>query len=451
MVCDKAFVYQCFCAISASVAVLVTGTAIGWTSPTLKKLVYENPVFTQDQGSWIGAMHEPGHILAAVPAGILVSKWGPLNCLRLVGVFAVIGWILILTKISFWVICTARIFFGLSMGVAFTVVPLYVGEIASPEVRGVLGVAFQSMLHLGHLIEFVLGPWLSYFELATVSLCIPLAFLIATYFMVESPYFLLKEGKYDNAGKAYSKLSGETNLQEIELQLHRMQDMLDQLTHSRGTIKDIFLSGQHRDALLVVLVLAVAQRFSGMSAVVAYASSTFPSTTGGLNSSQYTILFGVTVLIFTIISGIFIDSRGRRPLTLISCAGCCIAEAVVSFYYYYYENKTNALSLLPVVVISCYACFYSIGLGPVINVLQSELFAPSVKGVSSSIVTVIHGISSFIVTKLYPFIKKSAGVYVDFSIFSIACLVAFIFSYFYLPETKRKSLQEVQEDCNRNR
>ncbi|XP_054278691.1 facilitated trehalose transporter Tret1-like isoform X2 [Macrosteles quadrilineatus] len=359
-------------------------------------------------------------------------------------IIVTIGWILIITTRSVPVLYLVRFLFGISMGTVFTVVPLYIAEISNPEVRGALSTGFETMLYLGHVIEFAIGPYVSYNTLALTSITIPVGFLILSFWMVDSPYFLLKEGRYLEARQTYSKLSGINDDQEIINHLAGMEEHFE--NGKKSSLKDLFGSRVYFRSLLIVLVLAVVQRFSGMSAVVAYASFIFPTTIGGLSSSEYTILFGVITLLFTFVSAALMDRAGRRILTITSCFGSFIVEFLTALYFFLDQQSlvdTSHVTWLPFLTISMYAGFYSVGMGPVVTTIQGELFPPNVKGLASSIVAIVHGASSSLVTKSYQIVTDSFGVYVSFWLFSINCLLGSIFAYFIMPETKGKTLLEL--------
>lgn len=372
-----------------------------------------------------------------------MNKVGPKLCLIAASAIICVGWTLIYSTRSVLMLYFIRFLFGVSMGITFTVAPVYVAEISSPDVRGALSTGFETMLYLGHVFEFCVGPLVSYEVLALASVTIPIVFLLGSYWMKESPYYLLKIDRYDKAGETLSSLAGIDSLTEVELQLERIRENI--ATNARGSVKDLLESSVNRRCLFIVVVLAVVQRLSGMSAVVAYAAFIFPSTLGGLSSAQYTIAFGVVTLLFTLISAYLMDRTGRRVLTIASCFGSFIVDFLTGLYFFLTVNSPNAnFSWIPFFTISAYASFYSIGMGPIVTTAQGELFPQNVKGLSSSIVTIIHAATGSLVTKLFQIVSDTFGVYVSFWIFSINCFLGTIFVYFMLPETKNKTLLEVQ-------
>ncbi|KAL1123224.1 hypothetical protein AAG570_002311 [Ranatra chinensis] len=196
--------------------------------------------------------------------------------------------------------------------------------------------------------------------------------------------------------------------------------------------------------LSFAVTVAVAQRFTGMSAVVAYAATTFASTKGGLSSDQYTIVFGAIGFFFTFVSTVLLDRLGRRPLMLASCSGCAIFHIITGVYFSLSFESRESLTWLPFLTISIFSVLYSLGIGPLLNTLQGELFPPDLKGPASSLTTIAHGVASFIVTKLFQVIREAWGIKWNFYVFAVFCLVSLVFAYFAVPETKRKPLSELQ-------
>lgn len=442
----KDYIGQYISALAAGLTVLGVGCTSGWTTVTLKRLHGPNselPI-SSSQGSWIASCHELGHILSPIPSGYIVNKIGPKRCLISANFLLALGWIIIYFTRSVIILYFNRFLFGLAMGITFTITPLYLAEISSPDVRGCLSTGFETMLYLGHVIEFSIGPYVSYGNLALISLSIPVLFFLLIIWMTESPYFLLKIGKYDEARKILLHLWGITNHEDTEIYLNKMQEDIN--LKKVGSIKDLFLSKHNRKSLLIDSVLAITQRLSGMSAVVAYAAFIFSSTPGGLSSNTYTIAFGIISFLFTLVSAVLMDRSGRRTLTIVSYFGSFILQLITAVYFYYAINyNITSYTWLSFTTISLYAGFYSVGMGPIVTTIQGELFPPNIKGLAGSVISIIHAATSSVVTKLFQIIRDQFGVYVCFFIFSVNCLFGSVFCYFLLPETKGKPLYEIHQ------
>ncbi|KAF6213263.1 hypothetical protein GE061_010981 [Apolygus lucorum] len=407
----------------------------------MKRLKAEK-LITESQVGWVASAHEIGHFLSPFPAGYLVGRIGRLWCLLGAGLLCGLGWILVmLYEINFdhiLLLYASRVTFGLAMGIVFTVVPLYIGEVAAPKNRGALSTLFQAMLYLGHLIEYSLGPYVSFTALTTVNLIITCAWLVSTICMKESPVYLVQAGKNDKALDNLAWLYGTSDRNILNAEFESTKEMLD--SRQQRNFMDLFKQG-YRAKLAIVCFAAASQRFTGMSSVVAYAASTFPSTKGFLNANEYTILFGFLVFAFTFVSASLIDSVGRRPLMILSAFGCGIAHATTAIYF---GLNTSSATWLPFITITSFSILYSLGIGPIVNTLQGELFPPELKGYASSTVTVVHAATSFIVTKSFQTISNDVGLYVNFIIYAVLCFLSAGIAYMFVPETKQRPLMETQ-------
>lgn len=413
----------------------------------LKKLEDKNsPIpITEGESSWLAAAHEVGHFLSPLPAGLLLSRLGRKQCLLGSALILVIGWIIVIFSNAVEILYVARFFFGISMGIVFTTVPLYIAEIASPRIRGALSTCFQAMLYLGHLIEFSIGPFVSIYLLNAISLAISVVSLFMLFFIVESPLHLIYLGKRERAVSIVKWLI-QGDDEDAESRVIDLGNIAETDNSFKSTLSELF-SKHYACQLLIVVFAAVAQRFTGMSAVVAYAAKTFPSTDGGLTSEEYTILFGALVFLFTFVSAALIDNLGRRPLMLFSCLGCAVAHFITATYFY---ERVTSYNFIPFVMISLFSIIYSLGLGPLVNTLQGELFPANMKGVASAIVTLAHAASSFTVTKLFQLIRDKEGIYLNFYIFGASCTVSFIISFLVVPETKREELETLQRPASQH-
>lgn len=432
---------MCYLCVTACLTVFGVGCSVGWTTPSLPKLKAgtHGLKLTSDEASWVASSHEIGHFLAPLPAAYLASHTGRRPSLVLASCFLTIGWILVTATESLWLLYTARFLFGFAMGIVFTIVPLYVAEVSSARYRGAFTTSFQAMLYLGHLVEFSIGPYVTYTVLSAISLGLSLLYFIFVVFMVESPHHLINTNKKEKAKYVISWLHKTTKIETIRKEMDHLESLMrDRASGLKHLL--ILFKKEYRLSILTVVLAAVANRFTGMSAIVAYAASTFPSSTGGLNSNQYTILFGLIVFIFTFVSAALLDTVGRRPIMLLSCGGCALSHLLTAYYYFHPSTAT----WIPFVSISLFACLYSLGIGPLLNTLQGELFPPEVKELASSITAIAHAASSFAVTKLFQVIRDDVNMYTNFLIFAASCFASFAFMYFLVPETKRKTLKEVQ-------
>lgn len=186
---------------------------------------------------------------------------------------------------------------------------------------------------------------------------------------------------------------------------------------------------------------------SGSQAMLQYAEIIFDQMNTNLEGKYLTMILGVVQLIFAIICMFITDHSGRKPLLIISCIGTACSTAMVATYFnlQYNHMNTNDLIWLPATGVIMYTIMYSLGLASLPFTLLSELFPTNVKALGSTIVLIIIFLTAFIVTTSYLIIADIAGKHVPFWIFTASSFAGALFTFFYVPETKGKTLQQIQE------
>ncbi|XP_022201482.2 facilitated trehalose transporter Tret1 [Nilaparvata lugens] len=442
-------------AVCSSISVLMAGSTIGWITPILVGLLgpdSEVPM-TADESSWVASVIEVGNFVTPLPFGLLVDRWGRKPCLLSIAPMYIVSWLLVLATRSVLVLYFVRFVQGLAMGVVFTVLPMYLAEIAGADIRGALSAFFQGMWYMGILTEYCVGPYVSYQTLAYVSLAFPLIFLLTFVWIPESPYYLLMKGEEEKAGVALAWLRGESSPARVSEELQSMKMSVEKEMLRKGSWNDLVSTAANRKALLIVLIAALAEIMSGITAILTYASQTFGAADAkeGLTPDECTILMGLLVLMATVFAGGVVDVMGRKPLMLASALGCAVCELIAGVYYFLQEKTSIDVTSYRWVAFSSitgYCVILSAGLGPVVATFQGELFPSNTRGLASAVVAISVTISSFFWMKLYQVIADHIGIYLNYFLFSLCCLVSSVFILFLVPETKGKTLAEIQSDLN---
>ncbi|KAL1458380.1 hypothetical protein WDU94_008537 [Cyamophila willieti] len=425
---DKYQFRQVLAAFSAGLSILTVGCFIGWTSPTLEKLD-----LTKEQKSLLASIHEVGHLISPIPAGLSIDRHGRLPCLILSGVLTVIGWVIIILTRNLYHLYFSRFLFGITMGITFTVVPTYVGEILDTNIRGVCFTLLPLFLNSGHLVEFVLGPLVSYDTFAYFNLTVPIVFLISCVFLFESPYYYMYVNNDRKANNIFKRIKPSYNYDEIKQSIKIVK------YNNFENVKILVSKCMNRNFLCVVL-LNVVQRFSGMSAMVAFSHHI-------LQNNMYSVVFSVIVLLFSLVSTIVVSRISRRKLLLLSCLGCCLSHLfsciITWLHYNHILHFTYDYNFMLFTSICVYASIYSIGLGPMPNILQGELLPLDLRGIGSCLCSIVFTVSSFTVTNLF---LKVNSLFINFLMYALNCLIGFIVFYIYLINTDNKELYEIHNN-----
>uniref|UniRef100_A0A1B6ECS3 Major facilitator superfamily (MFS) profile domain-containing protein n=1 Tax=Clastoptera arizonana TaxID=38151 RepID=A0A1B6ECS3_9HEMI len=449
---DKGVIRQYIAGFTACCSVLVAGTCFGWVAPILKNLIEEGSEIpmTASQSSWMISIIEAGNLLSPIPAGMLSDRWGRKPLILATGPLYFISWIIILYYHNFSALCLSRVLQGIALGISITVVPIYISEISSPRIRGSISSLFHNSWYLGHLIEYCMGPFMSYRTFTYATATIPVIFMIMFFWQPESPYYLLMKKKNCKAAQALLVLRGKTSTEYISEELEVMRANVDKVMKYKPMWKDLVATPADRKAILIIVVLGGVRVMSGALAIMTYMSQTFSKmTTTDFTPHHITIIIGAFMFVTSFFSTVIVDISGRRPLIFISSLGAGITLFLAGGYFYLDKNThidVSKYNLFPAVIIIIYSLFVTSGLGPVSLMYQSELFLSNTRGLASSISALNLTVWSFLVLKFYQVIDDSIGVFLIYLIFSTSCFFGCVFIYFIAPETKGKTFAEIREE-----
>lgn len=434
---------------------MMAGTSFGWPSPVLAKLASGQLTMaaTNEQQSWMIALLEMGNLLSPIPFGLLVDVVGRKPCLLLTGPLYIVSWLMVLCSNKVDVLYWVRLLQGACIGIITTVAPIYIGEISGDGIRGALSTFFNGMLNAGILYVYCVGPLVTYDVLAYFSLLVPCVFVIACLWIPESPYYYVLKNNDKRAHESLAWLQGDADADAVARELTRIKAEVKSELQNKGSMSDLFGSRCGRKAFLIVQIVAAADVLSGMTTVLAYASSTFAyaDTENTLSPDQFTMLLGALIFCTTFVTGYLVDKLGRRPLLLFSCFGCGAFELATGAYYYKRWAAVDALGAwIPFTAIGSFAVVYSVGLGPLLPTLQGEMFPSNVRGVASAITSVTLTIISFVGLKMYQVITDKWGIHVNYFIYGSGCLASSLLIYRFLPETKGKTFAQIQNDIMRS-
>ncbi|KYN12998.1 Facilitated trehalose transporter Tret1 [Trachymyrmex cornetzi] len=421
----------------------------GWASPTLPLLLHggdaEYPIrLNLEEASWVTALLSIGAAAGSVISALIVNIIGRKNTMLLTVVPSIIAWLLIVFATSSWELYISRFISGLATGITSMSTPMYVSEISPADIRGNLGSVLAVAGKLGILIEFTIGPFLSVRNLALVSLAGPCLFLVTFIWLPESPYHLMRCNTKQKAINSLVQLRGKEDIYKEADSIE--QFVKDDLANKAG-IRELLSIPGNRRALITLLCLALVQQLSGSQAVMQYAQLIFDEMNGNLEGKYLTMILGVMQLICAIVSMFITDCSGRKSWLMISTIGSACSTAMVAIYFHlqYHHIDTSNIIWLPAIGVILYRVMFSLGLGVLPFTMGGELFPMNVKalGVMIGIMT-IHT-TAFVVESLYLVVSESAGMHTPFWIFTSCSLVGTLFTIFYVPETKGRTLEQIQK------
>ena len=337
----------------------------------------------------------------------------------------------------------ARVLGGLAVGVASILSPMYIAELSPAKHRGTLVSLNQLAIVIGILVAFFTNYLLvdtgeDNWRWMLLVMTVPSVLLFFSLFFVpESPRWLVARKQNDTALKVLLKTSGQefayTELKEIEQTLKIQQE---------STYRDL-LAPKIKPLLFIGIILAIFQQITGINTIMYYAPKIFANV-GQSNDSALlqTIAIGGTNLFFTLVAMVLIDRYGRKFLILIGSAGMSLTLAGLSILYFL--NQTSSAMVL--ILILGYIAFFAASLGPAVWVLATELFPNRLRSKGMSIAVVALWIACTIVTIVFPIMLEKLSGGITFLIFAVICVASLLYVWKYVPETKGKSLEELEKE-----
>ncbi|TYG95912.1 hypothetical protein ES288_A11G306300v1 [Gossypium darwinii] len=328
---------------------------------------------------------------------------------------------------------------GCGMGLLSYVVPVYIAEVTPKDIRGGFTSVHQLMICCGVSITYLIGAFATWRTLALIGTIPCLMQLLGLFFIPESPRWQAKIGKWKECEASLQCLRG--NNADISNEASEIKDYTEQLQRlSESSVFDLFQK-EYAWSLIVGVGLMVLQQFGGVNGIAFYASSIFIS--AGFSGSVGMIAMVVVQVPMTTLGVLLLDKSGRRPLLLVSAAGTCLGCFLVGLSFLLQE-VTPILSLVGVLV---YTGSFSLGMGGIPWVIMSEIFPINMKGSAGSLVTLVSWLGSWIISFAFNFLMKwsSTGT---FFIFATICGLTVLFVAKLVPETKGRTLEEIQASMN---
>jgi SP family xylose:H+ symportor-like MFS transporter len=345
-----------------------------------------------------------------------------------------------------------RIIGGLGVGAASMSSPMYIAEISPARIRGRMVSVNQFAIVSGFLVVYFVNYFIALqgdtmwnqetgWRWMFGSESIPAVLLLVLLFFVpESPRWLTKQNRSDEALDILSRVDGseyaKTELLEIK----------DAIAHESGSIKQLFQPGM-KIVLVIGIVLAVLQQVTGINVFLYFGTEIFKKLGSETNAALLqTIVVGAVNMSFTIIAIWTVDKLGRKPLMMIGSAGMGLSLFGMGLMAYFQKTDLSVLLF----ILGYIACF-ALSVGPVTWVILSEIFPTRIRGRAMAIATVCLWIANYIVSQTFPMMDENSWLLDKFHhafpfwVYGVFCVVLITFVWRYVPETKAKTLEEIEK------
>lgn len=371
------------------------------------------------------------------------------------GIFPISSWAIILLATCPLHLHVARIIAGLWLGIIMTIAPMYTGEVAEPEIRGILANLYTVMLYAGELYMYSVGPYVSYFTEAVTAVLVPINFLIILLFIPESPYYFLLRKDKDAARTSLRWLRGNVSSQQLEHEINQIEKTVEHQLANKGSIMKILKSVPNQKAFFVVQLYAMFVKLSGRNLLSPFSSITMPEMIfNSLSVREYPIILSATWIFSALLSLFFIDRIGRKFLLAGTSFMCSIMLFLIGLWFYL-DTRTSVdvgkMTWLLFVFFITLSFFHSLGLGPVGAVMKGELLSVEIRASASAVSTIVSALYSVLLSYTYLPIANQFGIFTNFWIYSTSCFLCFLFTIFVFVETKGRTLQEIQDDLTKTK
>ncbi len=333
----------------------------------------------------------------------------------------------------------ARFVVGVAVGVASMLTPLYIAELAPPKIRGALVTLNQLAIVTGIVVAYYVdylfsgsSDWRAMFISAVIPSVI---LLVALVFLPESPRWLVIRERVEEAFRILDRVESTDDARR------HLEELKAVAETEKLRFRDLF-GGRFRKPLMIGVGLAIFQQITGVNAIIYYTPTILQM--AGFKSAKSAILATVLVggvnLLITIVALLLLDRVGRRPLLLFGIGGMMVSLIFLG-HLFGAQHVSRAAILSD--VLAYLACF-AIGLGPVFWLLISEIYPTTIRGQAMSVASVTIWIFDLVVSITFLSLIGAVGAKYSFWIYAAACAAAFVFAFRLVPETKGRTLEEIE-------
>src|SRR3990167_271897 len=389
-----------------------------------------------------------GAMAGSLLSGRLTDLYGRRLVILIISGLFIIGTLIASLATSVQFILIGRLCIGFAIGIGSYTAPLYIAEVAQLELRGGLVSLNQLAITIGIMCSYFInyaftntqGSWRLMFAIGLI----PAVFLaIGMIFLPESPRWLIKQKRHEEARKILRRLRGKHNV------AHELNAIENGLSVREAGLKEVF-SATIRPVLFLGMMLGFLQQVTGINTIIYYAPTIFQL--AGFQDSRSAILatagIGVVNVIATIFAVLYLDKLGRRTLLLVGLVGMCLSLLSLSLAFQA-DSHTSYLRGIAVVSTFTYVISFAFSLGAMLWLLISEIFPLSVRGTAMSIAVFSCWFWNFIVSSTFLTLLNALEPTNTFLVYAVMCVIAFIFCYFKIPETKGVSLETIEDNIRR--
>lgn len=430
-----------------------SGALFVWSSPSIVKIVNDNENYniSEDEAAYFTFIPAIGMILFSFAFFNLNDFIGRKKTILCIAIPHITAWLLIAFAKSVYVFYLSRLISGIADAAAFASIPMYLGEVATPSVRGSWGNTFTTSIYIGQLCINIVGSYCSIQTTAFVFVLFPIAFAILMFFMPETPYYYLMKGNVD---KARSSLRFLRRRENVEEELEDIKAAMQRQMSEPNTWKDLFTIISNRRALFCGFFLRYSQQLAGISAFVTFNQLFFSKAGGNVGPEVSSIIYCALIAMLNISASFTLDRFGRKKSFLFSIS-CCTLCLYLESAFLYIDEFTDAdvtnWNWVPLTMLILFCIFGSFGISIVPTLMMSELFSASIKGKALCVLNMGFGVVAIFSMQLFHVLMSNVGLFSPFLFYAICSTISSVLTVFFIPETKGKTLEEIQQVLRGNK
>ncbi len=432
----------------ASLGGLLSGFDTGVISGALLFINDTWPLTTLEQG-WVVSSALVGAVVGAAVNGVLADVYGRKKVIIATGTIFAIGSILcgFATSVS-WLIA-GRMILGLAIGMVNFVIPLYLSELSPQKVRGMLVSLYQLAITAGILFSYLINRIFALSEynwrwMLGAGLIPALILLIGISFLGDTPRWLISKKREDEAKEIFKKIEPD---EDADKHIEEIKSTLPKAVKASQKKKKVFESWMLMPVSVGIIIMFI-QICTGINTIIYYTATIFKAAgfTDTIGALYATIGVGFVNFAMTFVAIFFTDKVGRKPLLYAGLSGMTVSLFALGASFYFKNTLGLDLKWVSVGSIVTFIACFAFSLGPIAWILISEIMPLKIRGTAMSIATMSNFAFNFIIALIFPTLLETIGEAYTFWIFGFVGIFSLFYTYYYIPETKGRSLEQIEQN-----
>ena len=431
----------------ASLGGLLSGFDTGVISGALLFINDTWPLSSLEKG-WVVSSALVGAVLGAAANGVLADVYGRKKVIIATAIIFAIGSILCGFATSVHWLIAGRMILGLAIGMVNFVVPLYLSEISPQKVRGMLVSLYQLAITAGILFSYLINRVFALSEynwrwMLGSGLIPALILLIGISFLGDTPRWLISKKREKEAKAIFQKIEPEIDADKHIAEIKSTIAKSDTAQKSASAFQSWMLM-----PIIVGIGMMFMQICTGINTIIYYTATIFQAAgfTDTLGALYATIGVGVVNFTMTFVAIFFTDKIGRKPLLYAGLLGVTVSLFVLGGSFYLTDILGDKLKWVAVGSVVFYIACFAFSLGPIAWILISEIMPLKIRGTAMSIATMSNFAFNFIIALIFPTLLETIGEACTFWIFGFVGIFSLFYTYYYIPETKGRSLEQIEQN-----